>query len=77
MGHLVKDCPQEKKSKDSSGGSGAGFPMMCVEVGESPVEGEQEQPNLEVTKNLEPQPEQRLSLQDWINSKTQLTTTEN
>ena len=55
--------------------------MMCVEVGESPVEGEMDQPNLEVnlevTKNLEAQPEQSLSLQDWIISETQSPMTEN
>ena len=46
MGHLTKDCP-EKKSKDSNGGSGGGFVVMCVEGGESPVEEDPEQSNLE------------------------------
>ena len=27
----MKDCP-EKKSRDSSGGSGGRFAMMCIEV---------------------------------------------
>ena len=66
MGHLGKDCPEEKKSKDSGGGSGGGFTMMRVEVGELPVEGELDQPNLEanleVARNPEAQPEQSLSL---------------
>ena len=52
MGHLAKDCPEEKKPKDSRGGSSGGFTMMCAE---SPVEEEfthhTEQLNLEV--NLE------------------------
>ena len=50
MGHLAKDCPEEKKSKESSGGSSGGFAMMCVE---SPVEKESthhtEQLNLEAS----------------------------
>ena len=54
--------------------------MMCVEVGESPAEGEHDQPNsevnLEVTSNLEAQLEQSLSLQEWIDSKHQSSMTE-
>ena len=58
MGHLTKDCP-EKKSRDSNGGSGGTFIMMCIEGGQSLVEEDPEstidedkaQPNLEV--NLE------------------------
>ena len=87
MGHLAKDYT-EKKSKDSSGGSGEGLTLMCVEGCESPVEEGLEQPNSEVNledgleeKNLEvhpkAQPEQSLLLQDWINSEIQLPTTEN
>ena len=58
FGHLTKDCP-EKKSKDSSVGSGGGFAMMCIDGGQSlveedpelTVEEDKEQPNLEL--NLE------------------------
>ena len=62
--------------------------MMCLEVCDSPVEGESEQNaahhteqlnleiNSEVTKDseehLEAQPEQSLSLRDWLNSENQL-----
>ena len=84
MGHLTKDCP-EKKTKDSSGGSGGGFVIMCVEGG---VEEDTEQLNLEATseagleeKNSEVHPEAKLeqsfSLQDWINSEIQSPLTEN
>ena len=62
-------------------GTSGCFEMMCVEVGESLVEGESDQPNLEVnsevTKNPKAQPEQGLSLQDWINSEIQSPMTEN
>ena len=52
------DCPEEKKSKDSTGKSSGGFAMMCVE---SPVEEDSEQrsahhseqPNLEVVGRKE------------------------
>ena len=30
MGHFANECP-EKKSRDSSVGSGGGFAMMCIE----------------------------------------------
>ena len=80
MGHFAKDCPEEKKSKDSSGGSSGGFTMMCVEVSDLPVEGESQQTtahhtkqlnsdvNSEVTKNPEAQLEQNV-----CHSKTGLT----
>ena len=62
-------------------GTSGGFEMMCVEVGESLVKGESDQPNLEVnsevTKNPKAQPEQGLPLQDWINSEIQSPMTEN
>ena len=62
--------------------------MMCVEGGESPVEEDPEQQTLKVNfgswvgrkeleVHLEVQPEQSLSLQDWINSEIQLPMTEN
>ena len=81
MGHLTKDC-REKKSRDSSGGSGGGLTMMHVEDGESPVEEDPEQLNSEVNSevgseeknsevHLEAQPEQSFALQDWINSEIQ------
>ena len=87
MGHLIKDCP-EKKSKDSSGGSGGAFAIMCVEGGESTVEEDKEQPNSEVNveagleekdseQHSEQHPEQSLLLQDWINNEIQSTMTEN
>ena len=66
--------------------------MMCAEGGESPVEedqettveGDKEQPNLEVNseagseeKDSEQHTEQRLLLQDWMNSEIQSPMTEN
>ena len=86
MGHLTKDCT-EKKSKDSSGGSGGGFAMMCIEGVQSLVEEDpksisdedKEQKNLEVNleeKDSEQHSEQILLLQDWINYDVQLIMTE-
>ena len=62
--------------------------MMCVEGGESPVEEDPEQLNLEVKLEAgseeeilevypEAQLEQSLLLQDWINTEIQLPMTEN
>ena len=59
MGHLARDCP-EKKVKNSSGGSGGGFAMMCIE------ESNLQQLNLEVNSEAEAE-EESLTLQDWIN----------
>ena len=86
MGHTAKDCP-ENKSRDSSGGSGGGFAMMCIEGVQSLVEEnpksisdeDKAQPNSEVNleeKDSEQHLEQGLSLQEWINYEVQSTMTE-
>ena len=77
---------RQTKSKDSSEGASGDFAMMCFKINESQVEGDleqilahhTEQPILEVHLEVghlemhsEAQPEQSLSLQDWIKRESQ------